>query len=68
MADHLERQRSEPDETNVATVPLYCQGCGIAVTLIYRPDGVRTGAWSCPRCNRIQKIDLPGVIVRVVAR
>jgi hypothetical protein len=40
------------------------------VTLTYRSDGYRTGAWSCPYddCRHVQKIDLAGPIVSVNRR
>ena len=58
----------EDTETDTVTLPVHCQGCGLTVDLTYRPDGYKTGAWSCPRCNRLQRIDLEGRIVRAVAR
>ena len=59
---------SERPET---ALPLHCQRCGQLVTLTYTPGNqFRTGAWSCPNvgCGHIQRIDLVGSIVRVVAR
>jgi hypothetical protein len=70
MADdgHVEPTQTDPEPV---TLPIRCQWCGRDVALTYRPhDHYRTGAWSCPygNCQRIQKIDLKGSIVRVVAR
>lgn len=70
MSDDGEGDQSASDPEPI-TLPLRCQWCGQPVTLMYRPTNqYRTGAWSCPysACQKIQKIDLQGSIVRVVTR
>ena len=47
-----------------------CAACGQHVTLTYRPsDETETCEWTCPfsGCRQVQKIDLPGSLIRVVA-
>ena len=70
MADdgHVEPSETDPE---AVTLSIRCLWCGKDVALAYRPaDKYRTGAWSCPHweCGKVQKIDLQGSIVRVVAR
>jgi hypothetical protein len=61
----------QDDEPDTISLPLRCQWCGRDVALTYQPGGIyRTSAWSCPywACQKVQKIDLQGSIVRVVTR
>jgi hypothetical protein len=70
MSDDREGDRSASAPEPV-TLPLRCQWCGKDVALTYQPTNqYRSGAWSCPywACQKIQKIDLQGSIVRVVVR
>ena len=70
MLDQRQGDRSDSD-AEIVELPLRCHWCGQDVLLIYRSaDLFRTGAWACPSvaCQKVQKIDLAGLIVRVVAR
>ena len=63
-------KKDRRDARPEVSVKLSCAACGQHVTLTYRPsDDTETCEWTCPfaGCRQVQKIDLPGSLIRVVA-
>ena len=58
------------DTRPAVSITRSCGTCGQHVTLTYRPsDEAETSGWTCPfvGCRQVQKIDLPGSLIRVAA-
>jgi len=63
-------KKRRSDTRQEVSIKRSCGSCGQHVTLTYRPsDETETCEWTCPfvGCRQVQKIDLPGSLIRVVA-
>ena len=65
---HSERdsQSSEKDGVVLVSLAMRCLWCGHVATVQYRLGAhYRTAAWPCPTCEKSQRVELLGSIVRV---